>query len=195
MRITKEQYEEYVNLKRWAKREEVFKSAKDIKNLEDDIDEPIKLCVAMLALLGCEPVYCCCGFDYDGQPYHKAHQYGRPYIKMRANSHSVGFLAISQKKLGMWYASGNNAFVDLQVMADMNPHWRKEECIHFAEECVISINRLEKILWSLKNSMKDIAILLDTNATASKQMRAWQYPPKKSWEIKKSHIEQLMESN
>src|SRR3990167_575278 len=77
--------EELTFLRSIYKRERILKSVKSITRLEDDIDEPLKTCVMALALLGCEPVWSCCGFDYAGQPIHKSHEHGRCGIRLRDN--------------------------------------------------------------------------------------------------------------
>lgn len=187
MKITNEEYEEYKMLKKWAKREKVFKSAKDVKNLEDDIDTPIKNCVAMMALLGCKPMYSCCGFDYNGQLFHKSHQYGQPYIKMEACPRAIRFLEEFPRNR-YWFADGGKYHIDLKVHANMSPYWRKEECIHFAEECVIAIGWLEQVLLSVNGVMADTISLEDSNQKALKENKYWQYPPKEPWVIKKDKI-------
>lgn len=187
--ITDEQFSEYEQLKRWAKREMVFKSAKEITKLEDDIDKPIKNCVAMFALLGCQPFYSCCGFDYSKQPFHKSHQYGRPYIMLSDSERTAQILEILSRQKTVWYAEkGAQGYVNLQVMAGMNPHWRKEECIHFAEECVISIKWLECFLVVLKSGMLEEVVIEDTNLRAKKDLEYWQYPPKEPWVILRSEV-------
>jgi hypothetical protein len=158
--------------------------------LEDDIDDPIKNCVAMFALLGCQPFYSCCGFDYNKQPFHKSHQYGRPYIILADTERTAEVLTILSKQRTVWYAEkGARGWVNLQVMAEMNPHWRKEECVHFAEECAIAIRWLERFLFALKGAMLDSIVLEDTNSKAKKDNEYWQYPPKHSWTILLSEVE------
>lgn len=190
MKISEEQYEEYQSLKKWAEKEKVFQSAKQITKLEDDIDFPIKKCVAMLALLGCKPLYSCCGFDYEGQPYHKSHQYGRPYFILTASESTFNFIDFLRRNRTLWYASqgANSSVVNIELMAGANPHWRKEECIHFSEECVINIYRMEKILERAKDFMADEADLMDSNEGAKKEIKYWRYPPKEPWRILKKDL-------
>ena len=185
-KISDEQLEEYEQLKKWARRERVFQSAKEITRLEDDIDAPIKNCVGMFALLGCFPVYSCCGFDYSGQPFHKSHQYGRPYFILKASQRVDDVLLILSKQKTFWYATPNGKFVNLEAMAGMNPYWRMEECIHFAEECVILIGWMENFLRRCSRSMMDEIVLEDTNYKAKQDLRFWQYPPKEPWIVRKS---------
>ncbi len=188
-KITDEEFNEYQSLIKWAKREKVYKSAKDTTRLEDDIDEPVKNCVAMLALLGCQPVYSCCGFDYTGQPFHKSHQYGRPYFMLRASPRTDEFLIVLSKQKTIWFATPNGFFVNIELMAGMNPHWRREECIHFSEECVLGIHWMERFLWNCRSGMLEEIVLEDTNNKVKMDVNYWQYPPKEPWLIKKSEIE------
>lgn len=193
-KITDEQFEEYKQLKKWAKREKVFKSAKEITKLEDDIDTPIKNCVGMFALLGCQPKYSCCGFDYIGQPFHKSHQYGRPYFILKSNQRTISIIFEMQKRRSVWVASpgSDRHFTYLEIVAEMNPHWRQHECIHFSEECVIGIEWLERFLWSAKGYMKDSVVLKDTNAEIKEYNKNWQYPPKEPWFIRLKDIEDYL---
>jgi len=190
MEITKEQYDEYEKLKRWAKRQEVYQSAKSVLDLFDDIDIPIRASVGMLALLGCEPQYSCCGFDYVGQPFHKSHQYGRPYVILKKNPTTEEFVGLFLKENKTWSAKRGALanLINLEVIVDGNPFWRKKECIHFSEECVICIEQLEKFLWQTRMSMADSAILCDTNVFAKEINKHWQYPPKRIWTVVKADI-------
>jgi hypothetical protein len=185
--ISDQEYEEYLSLKNWISKQEILDSAKSITRLEDDIDAPVKKCVAMLALLGCEPVYSCCGFDYDGQPLHKSHQYGRPYFILTMSEKTVAFLDFLVRKKSTWYAVGGNhpKWTNVELMVGMNPHWRKEECIHFYEESLVGILQMEKILIGLHSYMAESVELVDTNYKAKTQAKHWQYPPKEPWHIKK----------
>ncbi len=189
--ISDEDYEEYIAIKKWANTQEILKSAKSIENLEDDIDLPIKKCVAMLALLGCKPIYSCCGFDYDGQLFHKSHQYGRPYFVLTANNVSNQFIEFLMDKKTLWYVGQGNhpTWINLELMSGMNPHWRKEECIHFYEECLVGIIRLENILLQQTHLMTDTYELIDTNYLAKRTAKHWQYPPKNPWMIQKNLLD------
>ena len=77
--ISDEDYKEYRTLQHNALFQQKLESVRGMKNLRDDIDVPIRKLVAMFALLGCTPLWSCCGFDYDGQPMHKTHEYGNIY--------------------------------------------------------------------------------------------------------------------
>src|SRR3990167_10289827 len=74
--LTEQEFQEYLNLRSLYSREKMLESVRSVRCLRDDIDQPIRNCVAYLALLGCNPVWSCCGFDYIGQPIHKSHEYG-----------------------------------------------------------------------------------------------------------------------
>lgn len=186
IKITEKEYEEYQKLKKWAEREKILTSVKSVKRLEDDIDEPIKKCVAMLALLRCEPTFSCCGFDYDGQPFHKSHQYGEPYIRMKSNLFSIS-ITTQPLKYG-WYVVNVVGEVSLCWRASANPHWRNNNCIHFSEEIVGAIAWLEDGLLRNKDNMLDEVILTDTNRKNKTLNRFWQYPPKEDWVIRKTDV-------
>lgn len=191
--LTDKQYEEYKNLKRWAKREKVWVSVNGIKSLEDDIDLPVKKCVAMMALLGLEPMFSCCGFDYHGQPYHKSHEYGQPYFMFHENGINKQWLvAGGNGTVGMGWKIRKHVKGTLLMVNTVkgNPHWRKKDCIHFSEEVVLNISWLEKALLSLSNNFMDSIILADTNQNyKSAGVRYWQYPAKEPWVIKKELLD------
>ncbi|MBT4586155.1 hypothetical protein HN960_05150 [Candidatus Peregrinibacteria bacterium] len=183
MKISKEEYAEYQTLLKKSKYIYSRDSAKSIKSLEDDIDLPIKDCVAMLALIGCEPVFSCCGFDYDGQPLHKSHQLGYPYVRLTDNLYSEALLT-SPFKQG-WTAKIFGSQISLELNTSMNPHWRKASCIHYSEEAVIGIQYLENLLHNNKHLFNDFVVLKDTNASHASELKFWQYPPKTPWTIYK----------
>lgn len=191
--LTDKQYEEYRNLKKWAKREKVWVSADGICCLKDDIDLPIRKCVAMTALLGMEPTFSCCGFDYHGQPYHKSHQYGEPYIMVRKNKVTEKWLTMGGNGTigGGWKIRKhvtNTCLIILKVQG--NPYWRKRDCIHFAEEVVLGIAWLEKALSGMQEYFLPNWLLLDTNNNYKKNgVKHWQYPPKEPWLIEKSMLD------
>lgn len=191
--LTDRQYEEYKNLKKWAKKEKVWVSAKGIEYLEYDVDAPIKKSVAMLALLGLEPLFSCCGFDYHGQPYHKSHQYGEPYIMVKDNQISRSWLTMGENgNIGRGWRIRKHVKGTLIIIfkAQGNPYWRKKDCIHFSEESAIGIANLESMLSGLKENFFSGIVLEDTNQNYKKSgVRHWQYPPKKPWVIKKELLE------
>lgn len=190
--LSDKQYREYKDLKKWARREKVLVSAESIKNLEDDIDLPIRKCVAMFALLGFQPMFSCCGFDYKGQPYHKSHQYGHPYINFYMNDRNLEWIKTGRIGAGWIMRVLTRGYVALELKIGMNPHWRKSECIHFAEECVIGLQWLEGyLLGSYSNHFADCVELEDTNDLYIKKGKTkhWQYPPKNPWLIKKELLD------
>jgi len=163
------------------------------RSLEQDIDEPIKNCVAMLALLGCQTIWCCCGFDYIGQPIHKYHQYGRTYFIL---SNTLGtktlwgdFLnrGLLGNKTWEFYKVPNTTTWDLHVdFGNVVPQWRDPKSPHYSENAVMYIEQLERLLESMSDSFSDSAIVFDTNEAYQRTYRHWQYPIKKeSWYITK----------
>lgn len=196
MYIKKEEFNEFQEYKKWKRKRKIREAVERVEFLEDDIDAPIRNCVAMTALLGASPIFSCCGFDYADQPEHKSHQYGNPYIKFRLTENSLNLCLLIHNSLPFWRIKIEDVgTIDLEVIVKGNPHWRNDECIHFSEECVIVIGRLEKLLWGLEKNMSEGVVLCDTNDASRKGNKYWQYPPKKEWEIKKYEIEKLMKSD
>ena len=194
--VTDEQFAEYTKLKRLAKKQKIWKSAKSVENLEDDIDIPIKLCVAMFALLGCEPAFSCCGFDYPGQYLHKSHQYGCAYFKFKPNPTSEDLLKriVYHKEMNnQWkaYHENENAMFPGLVLQLYKPrHWWSDDIniIHHPENCIIYIKLLEEFLTQLHPYFFEEVILEDTNKSFLERFPDWQYPPKNDWIIHKSDI-------
>ena len=90
--ISDRSYREYQLLKAHYDRDTIAKSIGSVTNLEQDVDEPIKTCVMGFSLLGCNPIWSCCGFDYDGQPIHKRHRYGCEYFILEYNLRTSSIL-------------------------------------------------------------------------------------------------------
>lgn len=182
--ISDDEYKEYLKLKEKAPYFYSMKSAKEIIYLEDDIDTPIKSCVAMFALFQCEPTFSCCGFEYDGQPLHKTHQMRNPYIRMGKNPQSSALLSHPPK---IWTCRKFNdeILVEFITKDKGNPHWRNPTCIHFAEEILDAIRYLENSLIANKKNFVNKVTIKDTNHLCLQKTRFWQYPPKKPWTIYK----------
>ena len=177
-KLTNEEFLDYQRLKS-------LESLSNTYNLEDDIDFPIKNSVAILALAGANPMFSCCGFDYQGQPAHKKHQYGEPYIMLQNDEPTKEVLNKiygTQLPYG-WKITKHGHFL-LSLTLPNNPHWDSPEIIHYSEIMVISLNNLEKYLWDrLNGSLRDEVILEDTNKIYNQNLKYWQYPPKNPWVI------------
>ena len=189
--ISNKKYQEYEQLKKWRDLQEVRDSVHSVTKLEDDIDLPIRNVVALIALTGCTPLFSCCGFDYEGQHLHKCHQYGEPYVMIRADQRCNDVLgAVWTRLSGGFILNYRSNLVYLeQKLPYRNPHWDSPSCIHYSEESVIGLSRLEKsIITQLKDYMLDEVILTDTNSQNKKNNPHWQYPPKSDWVISKSAI-------
>ena len=147
------------NLK--LKMNRTLKQSKLPDNLEDQIDLPIKNCVAMLNLLGIETWWACCGFDYKDQPKWKDHVYGNPHIifslENGLNMKHNGLLYLSQTTgwcLSVCNASCQVAFT--LTAKQMYPQiWQNKKSIHFHENGNIAITNLETQLKKFKDHFKD----------------------------------------
>ena len=214
MRIIKnEEYDEYQKLKENALIQSKFDSVRNTKYLKDDIDVPIRSVIAMLALLGCEPLFSCCGFDYDGQPLHKTHEYGCVFFQMKKNKQSEILIAtlehldivvklskeIVDDWIWEWWELNNIIFLrsafTRQHKDNRYPWVDKRTCIHYCEMGVLNINRLEKALWKMKDYMLDEVTIVDTNNDykTDKNIRNWQYPGLEPWAVTIDDV--FMESN
>lgn len=194
MEISDQDYQEYQHLKDVYRRELVYQSMDSAANLSDDIDEPIKTCVMAFALLGCNPKWSCCGFDYRGQPFHKYHQYGRVFFILTYGTSTASVL-------NRFYSSElayrdkwkfDIRLPDVDFHADLhNPveQWRKSDCIHYSESGAVYIKILEDFLMSMSFYFSDSVVLTDTNLAYNQSVPSWQYKGKSDWVITKSNLE------
>ena len=197
--ISNDTYMEYQQLKRNARVQSNFDSVRQLGALKNDIDVPVRSLVVMLALLGCEPLFSCCGFDYDGQPSHKTHEYGCVYFQMRSNNWSNIVLATLENSKIInkltnkspdweWWKIKDTLFLRsaFTLFHDKNYPWvTSEDCIHYSEVGVLNIDRLEKALWGLRERFSDVAEIVDTNHVYKndRNIRNWQYPTLEPWSV------------
>lgn len=203
--ISRKDYDEYRQLKENVLIQSKFDSVRDTKHLKDDIDIPVRSIIAMLALLGCNPIFSCCGFDYDGQPLHKSHEYGCSYFTMGKNEKSVGLVGVLEdygiviKEDGKsdgwsWWEHKNAIFLRsafTREHKEMKYPWvDSRTCIHYCEIAVFNIDKLEKFLWRLRTSFLDVITLVDTNHVykRDRKIRNWQYPSLEPWIITADNV-------
>lgn len=196
--ITDAEHEEFESLRRHYRQESIQQSAAAL-TLEQDIDQPIKKCVMALALLGCEPVWSCCGFDYAGQPVHKKHQNEIVGIVLRDNERTrwldgklkTAFSSYEELPMrwhmGPRYICGDSDYVLTSDLKRGNT-WPDPDCIHFSEPAAIAIQMLESVLISLSAEFLESMTLTDTNIEFHNRYEWWQYPTKAPWVIRKADL-------
>ena len=199
-KISDEEYEQFQILKQNAESQANFDSVRETKYLENDIDTPIRKLVAMFALLGCEPQFSCCGFDYDGQPLHKTHEYGCVYFILDDNSETEEVIQIlmdrnivveDDGKTDKWTTWKNAGGVILRTAFtkkhdSMDYPWvAKRTCIHYSEVAALNISVLERALRSLSDWFAPVVTLYDTNTEYRNRRKVseWQYPGLEPWTI------------
>ncbi len=192
-KLTDAEFEEFQALRAYHKRQLMLESAGDV-SLEQDIDGPIRRCVMAFALLGCEPEWSCCGFDYTGQPIHKWHEYGRTFFNLVANPKSLDVVERFMR-LGMgtaWKAEPytQNGVRMIALSADFAhiDQWNDKDCIHYPEPATHNIMVLQEYLMSRSAGFQDEVILRDSNVASQGHFKHWQYPPKADWVIRKSDL-------
>ena len=144
------------------------------------------------ALLGCSPLWSCCGFDYHGQPIHKFHQYGRIYFILRD---SIRTKRLWEDALHLHLIGGKTwefLFLQQSHVWDLHidfknviPQWSDEHCPHYSEQAVQYINQMEQFLVMFRDDMLDVATVVDSNSIYKKVFRHWQYPSKGPWTFTK----------
>lgn len=202
--ISNDDYKEYRVLQNNAIFQQKLNSVRGMNNVKNDIDEPIRTLIAMFALLGCEPIWSCCGFDYEGQPMHKTHEYGSTYIVIGNNTKSqeiiksllfTGYLANQHSKSDKW-ETWMKARSQICLQTDFDYFhtktkypWATRSCIHFSELALIKIGFLERVLLhDFGSNFADNVILSDGNKEQKKHLRNWQYPILEDWIIKKEEV-------
>lgn len=203
MIITPAEYAEFQHLRSLYRLESKLESVRQLGTLEADIDAPIRSVVAMLALLGCETMWSCCGFDYTGQPYHKSHQHGKSYIAMNDNEAIRTLTPVIleampyQGKYTLWTIKLRQVYEDdgWVLLADLEKGnaWPDIDSIHYSEPGAIAIGILKKILFGLKDRFADSAVLGDYNGVHKSRYPDWQYPTLKDWVIKKADVLAMVE--
>jgi hypothetical protein len=175
-----------------------------MKMLENDIDVPIRTIVGMFALLGCKPLFSCCGFDYSGQPIHKTHEYGNAYVMLSDNDNTrkaievlsdMKFLTDKKEKTSQWRTWTDEkhkiSFIALAfdwAERQSDYPWTMKNCIHYSERGVIGLHNLRKTLYRFRDSFLDVSIVDDSNEKQNESLAYWQYPALKSWIISKDGI-------
>jgi len=171
----------------------LFESIRQINSLKDDVDEPIRSVVAMLALLGCAPAWSCCGFDYEGQPHHKSHTHGYCYFVMSQDAMPMvesimSSLPYQHNMANRWRLCkqtryGKAACGLSSVFSNSTNAWNSSGSVHFSEPGVIAIGLLEESLYKLSDQFVDKVVLVDTNKEYKNTFPAWVYPARGDWII------------
>lgn len=202
MEITETQWDEYQVLKQNAEYQAKLQSLNSLPSLKDDIDEPMRLIVAMLALLNCEPQFSCCGFNYPTQPLHKTHLYGVSYIRCSENEWSKALsdylkleLQEEIKDHDKWQAINKQKRIYFECHFhksfgnwDEYKAWNFGECLHYPEIAVSQIKYFENKLKVLHEYFSDDAELQDTNEKYREYNSYWGYDPLPSWHITKDWV-------
>ena len=206
--ITDKEYEEYQQLKNNALIQRKFDAVREVRYLENDIDAPIKLLVSMLALLRCKTRFSCCGFDYDGQPLYKTHEYGVAYIQIKEDTHSIDLMTSLENDKTItrrgqrneniythgWHWYTHNGIVYLvsefnKKLDDIKYPWtEKRTCIHYSEQGALAIDYLEKALWTFREHFVNSIVLFDSNGSLKDVVHSWQYPALEPWVINKKTV-------
>jgi hypothetical protein len=166
-----------------------------VDKLEDDIDAPMKNSIAMMALLGMEPTWCCCGFNYEGQPAYKDHSLGYMYVMLKNIDRSF---SVFQKmiKSKFWEVGAFEInlckcdlipFFSLRKAIVRPGYWNTSTSVHLHELGATGIKYLEQMLLEQKEDFATRTLLTDTNEKYRKTT-SWQYPGRKPWNILKKNI-------
>lgn len=180
-------------------KETLSETTPTIKRLEDEIDRPLKRSIALLNLLGFKTKWCCCGFDYQGQPSHKSHTYDSLQIFIEDNEDTKKFFILfldSMHQNDGWsvqlfrLAGQNTCWALTTPFGAANigapADWNKHTSEHYHEVPNIKIKALEDFLVQLGECMEDETTLEDSNAAMTKVYRDWNVAPSEPWVIKKT---------
>ena len=201
--ISNRDYKEYQVLLHNTVRQRKLDSVRGLDNLKYDIDAPMRNLVAMFALLGCEPIWSCCGFDYDGQPMHKTHEYGDVYITLK-DLECTNLLVdeLIKKKVVFEKTNETDRWETWKVKKaiflrsdfdyfhkEADYPWAIKSCLHYPELAIFRIKELEKVLFTARSLFKDEVVLSDTNKSYKEAYSSWQYPSLNAWVITPDDIE------
>lgn len=201
--ISDEAYKEYRTLQNTAIFQQKLDSVRGMVNLKNDIDLPVRRLVAMLALLECSPMWSCCGFDYDGQPMHKTHEYGNTYLAMQYTMRSRSILKIlvagkwirpRSDDTNQWEYWINNHTLYLRSDFDFFHRrdkypWSLQNCIHFPELAVAKIKELELLIMAyFEDEFRESVVVKDTNLNQKRFASNWQYPTLEDWIVTLSDV-------
>lgn len=207
--ISDEEYRRYTVFRDNMIYQEKLDSVRGLASLEQDIDAPIRKTIAMLALLGCHPVWSCCGFNYDGQPLHKTHEYGNTYVAMIWDENSYRLREALKEKLFLevedefdpkglvnrWVCWDRKNLGLFYIRHSFNAKWEEikypwslKMCLHFPEPALVGIKELNYWLLALSDYFLEEVVLEDTNSKVKKSTPEWQYPSLAEWKIRKEDI-------
>lgn len=176
--------------------ENVVRKPKEIINLQDDIDAPVKNMVQYLNLWGVKTVWSCCGFDYQGQLPHKDHISGQPQVACECTPESFEKISRLIAHLGetsrtIWTARIEykmyNKLELVLMAATRGPMWGHPKSPHFHEGCVMALAAMEKSLLSFQSEFIKEVVIEDANRSLIGTYEYWDYQPTNSWEIKNDH--------
>ena len=165
--------------------------------LKDDIDIPLVKTIALLNLLDIRTIWCCCGFNYEGQPEHKLHDYGTLQILVENNQKAI-WLATGMLQSQMPFQltttlvapKHTKALGIVRTFGHPVKEWDKPEGPHFHEMPSQYICQLERFLLQpyVIEMMRDEVIVIDTNAVVRETNPYWDYKPRTPWVIKKDEF-------
>lgn len=194
--ISDEDYAELEFLRRQYGRDAIGRSIKSITRLVDDTDSPIRECVAALALLGCEPLWSCCGYDYEGQPIHKDHAYGTPYVAVAKNDRSMFVHRILGQtpfpfsdRWGLFETRRDGVDIcGFKCRIVRDGYWESHKSPHFGELGATYLQYFRDFLFTLSDHFSPSAVIVDTNGAYRNRFPFWQYPAKEAWTVTKDAL-------
>ena len=194
-----DEQEELAFYRRIYKKERILESIRSLSHVGDDIDEPVKTALMGLALLGCDPLWSCCGFDYMGQPIHKSHQYNYTWFVLNdsptarwLHTEWLGNPPSIKDSYNYWKMWGHRQFGNIHwtLSADLKRGntWPDENDPHFSEPGVIAIAQLENWLEKYIYAMADEVVLHSANEEYRREFPHWQYPILPNWTVTKDEF-------
>jgi hypothetical protein len=201
--VDRKEYEALKHLKHLTEIQGMYIEAAQVWGLENDIDKPIRLCVAMLALLGCDLAWSCCGFDYMEQPKHKSHAYGEPYIMMKCTERAIALCKQITDSCNpyphlanSWRVKSRDVYGEemLSLWCDIEKgnSWPDKSMIHYSEPGAIAIGYLEQYLSTLFYECTDKVWLRDYNHVYKTRFEHWQYPAQEPWLVTRQWVEEQL---
>lgn len=167
-------------------------------DLEYHVDRPMRPIVSMFNLLGIRTMWCCCGFDYDGQPEFKSHVYGDTHVYLTyCNGKALDFLVQTSLNAGWKLTVANVSCTTawrLHAPFKFGGDWKRKDSVHHHESANVSIKNLERQLIKSERFFKDEVTLVDENHVMEKHFDEWQYKGRNPWTITKESLQPKIKS-
>ena len=177
------------------------------KSLELYIDKPLRKTIAALNLLGIKTGWCCCGYDYTGQPKWKKHE-DNLFISLELGENAMTLVhAVLKHKIPFTVGSYvmqdgiENRTKYIQLLANLGPYkdhvWQDKDCAYYFELKSQAIHSFESYLIKyFKEAFVKEIIITDSNHVINKTNPYWEtgeHSTKEDWIVTPAYLDKPYE--